>query len=145
MHLTPKYNFNLNKSPYFVKLIGERIFRSQRIIDVPYPVEVEKPLVQVPTKGSWDKSSFDVKRRTACECLLVLFTVLQSSALLVNLVEFSTLLRFSDLTALHDRQRYLTMRTVPKKVPAPLRVRPKRVFMKMKCCVRFNQTRVRET
>ena len=145
MHLTPKYNFSLNKSLYFVKLIGERIFRFGRIVDVPRPVEVEKHLVQVLAKGSWGESSCDVERRTACECLLVLFTVPQSGAFLVNLVEFSTLLRLSHLTALHDRQRCLTMRIVPKKVPAPLRVRPKRVFTKMKRCVRFNQTRVMKT
>ena len=75
VHLTPKYNCTLNKSLYFVKLIGERIFRFGRIIDILSPVEVEEHLVQVRAKGSWGESSCDVERRTVYECLLVLFTV----------------------------------------------------------------------
>ena len=96
VHLTPKYNCSLDKYLYIVKLIGERIFLFGRIIAAPRPVEVEKHLVQVcGAKGSWGELSCDVKRRTAYESLLVLFTFSQPSAFLINLVEFSTLLRLS--------------------------------------------------
>ena len=101
VHLAPKYNCSLNKSLYFVKLIGERIFRFGRIIDILRPVEVEKHLVKVCAKESWGELCCDVERRTSNECLLVLFTVS------CYLVEFSTLRRSSHLTALHDRQRCL--------------------------------------
>ena len=145
MHLTPKYNCTLNKSLYFVKLIGERIFRFGRIIDILRPVAVEEHLVQVRAKGFWGESSCDVERRTVYECLSVLFTVFTVSCTSYYLVEFSTLLRSSHLTAFRDRQSCLIKRIVRRKVPVPLRVRPKRVSMKMKRCVRFNQTRVMKT
>ena len=55
-------------------------------------------------------------------------------------MEVSTLLRSTHLIAFHDRQRCLIKRIVRRKVPVPLSVHPKRVSMKMKRCVRFNQS-----
>ena len=79
---------------------------------------------------------------STCWCLLLHSEV---HSVVVSLLEFLTLLDSSHLTALNERRRRLIMRIVPKKAPAPLRIRQKRVFTlftKMKRCVRLNQTQV---